>query len=284
MRPKDRQMPKRFMMRATLMLLACVAGTTPTRGAPGPFEVANGSYRVVTPAGWDGSRKLPLVLYIHGYGQSSADVIDDRALVEAVTDSGAVLVVPDGLNRTWSFAGSPSQGARDEIAFLRAVLADAERRWPIDQSRVIAAGFSIGGSVVWDLACHAAEGFAAFLPVSGDFWLPYPQGCGSGPANLRHIHGINDQTVPMGGRPLRGGRFIQGDIGKSLAILQQTDRCGAEADRIEQQGEFKCWIWSSCASGKRLELCLHGDGHVMNAQWLRDGIAWAFRLPAASGG
>ena len=224
------------------------------------------------------------MLYIHGYGQSSADVTDDQALVEAVTGSGAVLIVPDGLDRRWSFAGSPSQGARDEIAFLRAVLDDAERRWPIDEARVIAAGFSIGGSVVWDLACHAGEGFAAFLPVSGDFWLPYPESCESGPVNLRHIHGMNDQTVPMGGRPLRGGRFTQGDIGKSLAILQQTDRCGAEADHIEQQGELKCWIWSSCASGKRLELCLHGDGHMMNAQWLRDGIAWAFRLPAASGG
>jgi polyhydroxybutyrate depolymerase len=201
-----------------------------------------------------------------------------------VTGSGAVLIVPDGLDRRWSFAGSPSQGARDEIAFLRAVLTDAERRWKIDGARVIAAGFSIGGSVVWDLACHASEGFVAFLPVSGDFWLPYPQGCESGPVNLRHIPGMNDQTVPMGGRPLRGGRFTQGDIGKSLAILQQTDRCGAEADRIEQQGELKCWIWSSCASGKRLELCLHSDGHMMKAQWLRDGIAWAFRLPAASGG
>jgi polyhydroxybutyrate depolymerase len=284
MGPKNRQTPKRFMILAALTLLAFVAGAMPTRGAPGLLEVANGTYRAVTPPGWDGTRKLPLVLYIHGYGQSSADVTDDQALVEAATGSGAVLIVPDGLDRRWSFAGSPSQGARDEIAFLRAVLADAERRWPIDESRVIAAGFSIGGSVVWDLACHASEGFVAFLPVSGDFWLPYPQGCESGPVNLRHIHGMNDQTVPMGGRPLRGGRFTQGDIGKSLAILQQTDGCGAEADHIEQQGELKCWIWSSCASGKRLELCLHSDGHMMKAQWLRDGIAWAFRLPAASGG
>lgn len=277
-------MSKLLQLLSSLLMLGLTASAVPARGEPGLFEVASGTYRAVTPTGWDGRRKLPLVLYIHGYGQSSADVTDDQALVEAVTGSSAMLIVPDGLDRRWSFAGSPSQGARDEIAFLRAVLTDAERRWPIDESRVIAAGFSIGGSVVWDLACHAGEGFAAFLPVSGDFWLPYPQGCESGPVNLRHIHGMNDQTVPMGGRPLRGGRFTQGDIGKSLAILQQTDGCGAEADHIEQQRELKCWIWSSCASGKRLELCLHSDGHMMKAQWLRDGIAWAFRLPAASGG
>jgi polyhydroxybutyrate depolymerase len=277
-------MSKLLQLLSSLLMLGFTASAVPARGEPGLFEVASGTYRAVTPTGWDGRRKLPLVLYIHGYGQSSADVTDDQALVEAVTGSGAVLIVPNGLDRRWSFAGSPSQGARDEIAFLRAVLTDAERRWPIDESRVIAAGFSIGGSVVWDLACHASEGFVAFLPVSGDFWLPYPESCESGPVNLRHIHGMNDQTVPMSGRPLRGGRFTQGDIGKSLAILQQTDGCAAEADHIEQQRELKCWIWSSCASGKRLELCLHSDGHMMKAQWLRDGIAWAFRLPAASGG
>src|SRR5260221_5628485 len=143
MGPRDRQMPKRLMMRAALTLVALVAGATPMRGAPDLFEVANGTYRAVTPTGWDGRRKLPLVLYIHGYGQSTADVTDDQALVEAVTGSGAVLIVPDGLDRRWSFARSPSQGARDEIALLRARLDDAQRGRPVDQYRVLAARFSV---------------------------------------------------------------------------------------------------------------------------------------------
>jgi polyhydroxybutyrate depolymerase len=267
---------------AFLVLLVFLAHAAPLRGEPALHEMANGTYRAATPAGWDGKTPLPLLLYLHGYDQSSQDVMGDAALVDAVTGSGALLVAPDGLDRTWSHVGSPSQ-ARDDLAFLRAVVADARTHWPIDATRIVAAGFSQGGSMVWDLACHAAEGFAAFLPVSGDFWLPYPTRCESGPVNLRHIHGMNDKTVPMAGRTIRG-RFTQGDIGKSFAILQQTDRCGTEADRIEPQGELKCWIWSSCASGKHLELCLHGDGHMMKPQWLRDGIAWALRLPAASGG
>src|SRR5260221_8631854 len=139
-------MSRLLQLLSSLLMLGLTASAMPTRGAPGLLEVANGTYRAVTPPGWDGTRKLPLVLYIHGYGQSSADVTDDQALVEAVTGSGAVLIVPDELDRRWSFAGSPSQGARDEIAFLRAVLDDAERRWPIDESRGIAAGFSIGRS------------------------------------------------------------------------------------------------------------------------------------------
>src|SRR5260221_959671 len=268
---------------AVLVLLAIAACAAPSHGEPGLYELPSGTYRAATPVGWDGKTKLPLVLYLHGYSQSSEDVMGDADLVAAVTGRGALLVAPDGLGRTWGNVGSPSQ-ARDDLAFLHAVVADARPRWRVDGPWIVAAGFSQGGSMVWDLACHASEGFAVYLPVAGDFWLPYPTRCESGPVNLRHIHGMNDPTVPMGGRPLRGGRYTQGDIGKSLAILQETDRCGSEADRIEQQGELKCWIWSSCASGKRLELCLHGDGHVMKGQWLSDGMAWAFRLPEASGG
>ena len=265
-------------------MLAFMAHAAPLHGEPGLYELADGTYRVAVPPGWDGKSRLPLLLYLHGYSQSSADVMGDAELVAAVVGSGILLVVPDGLDRTWSHVGSPSQ-ARDDLAFLHAVVADAGRRWPIDRAKIVAGVFSQGASMVWDLACHAAEGFAAFLPVSGDFWLPYPARCESGAVNLRHIHGMNDNTVPMAGRLILGGRYIQGDIGKSMAILRQTDRCGEEADRIEQQGELKCWIWSSCASGRRLELCLHGDGHMVNPQWLRDGMEWAFRLPAtASGG
>jgi polyhydroxybutyrate depolymerase len=273
----------RSIRRAVLVLLAFVACAAPSHGEPGRYELASGTYRVVTPLAWDGKTKLPLLLYLHGYNQSSEDVVGDADLVAAVAGSGALLVVPDGLDKTWSHVGSPSH-ARDDLAFLHAVVDDARKRFPVEAARIVAAGFSQGGSMVWDLACHASQGFEAFLPVSGDFWLPYPARCESGPVNLRHIHGMNDQTVPMGGRPLRGGQFIQGDIGKSLAILEQTDRCGSEADRIEQQGELKCWIWSSCLSGKRLELCLHGDGHEIKGQWLSEGMAWAFKLPEVSGG
>jgi polyhydroxybutyrate depolymerase len=268
---------------AVLVLFVLAAHAAPLRGESGLYELTSGTYRVAVPPGWDGKSRLPLLLYMHGYSQTSADVMGDGELVAAVVGSGVLLVVPDGLDRTWSHVGSPSH-ARDDLAFLHAVVADARKRWPVDPARIVASGFSQGASMMWDLACHAADGFAAFLPISGDFWLPYPASCDSGPVNLRHIHGMNDTMVPMEGRPIRGGRFIQGDIGKSMAILRQTDRCGEEADRIEQQGELKCWIWSSCASGRRLELCLHGDGHLLNPQFLRDGMDWAFRLKAASGG
>ena len=59
---------------------------------------------------------------------------------------------------------------RDEGAFARAVLDDLAQRYAVDRKRVLMTGFSRGGSMVWDIACHDPAGFAAFAPAAGAFW------------------------------------------------------------------------------------------------------------------
>jgi len=253
---------------AALAVAAAILGASAR--ADEPIMLAGGDYRAVLPKDWDGTTPRPLVLFLHGYGQSSTDVTGDAGLAEAVTSLGAVLVVPDGLNHAWSHVGAPRH-ERDDLGFLHAVVADAERRWPIDPRKVYAAGFSIGGSMVWDLACHAPQGFAAFLPVSGAFWLPYPERC-EGPVRLRHVHGLTDTTVPMAGRTIFG-QFTQGDVRKGWDILLATDRCAAAPGPSRREEDLTCQDWP-CANGQ-LELCLHGDGHDMEPRYLHGGLAWA---------
>jgi len=268
-------------MRTALLalLLTCLAASA--QAEPLLVTLANGTYRAVAPPGWDGERALPLVLYLHGYREDSAMITGNAALVAAVTASGALLVVPDGVDKSWSFSGAPSH-KRDDIAFLHEVVADAERRWPIDRARIFAAGFSIGGSMVWDLACHGATGFTAFLPFSGDFWTPYPARCETGPIELRHTHAVNDHTFPMAGRPLFG-QFQQGDVYKGFAILEATDGCAADPDRKLRDGDLDCTSWTDCGSGKQLEMCLHHGDHQIQPDWLHRSIDWAMTRVAAKG-
>jgi len=235
------------------------------------------TYRALAPPHWDGKSAMPLLLYLHGYGQTSDEIANDKDLVAAVAEFGALFVIPDRPGHAWAHRGAPAEG-RDDFGFLRAVIADAKAKFPIDAQKVYAAGFSIGGSMVWDLACHAAQGFAAFLPVSGAFWLPYPERCETGPVNLRHVHGVMDTTVPMGGRTIFG-RYTQGDVGKGWDILRATDRCGSEEDRKTREELLSCQTWSSCASGHQLQLCIHDDGHEIQPAWLLGGLRWAAALP-----
>ena len=276
--------------RAASVFLACFAALAMTislvflprlshADAPPLITIADGTYRVATPPNWDGKQPLPLVLYLHGFREDSAKIMARDDLVDAATQMGALFVVPDGVDSGWSHAGAPSH-KRDDIAFLHAVIADAETRYPVDRRRVFAAGFSIGASMVWDLACHGAAGFAAFLPFSGDFWMPYPSGCESGPVDLRHTHADNDHTFPMGGRPLMGGKFHQGDLHQGMAILEATDGCAVDADRQSRDGDLDCESWSRCSSGKMIELCLHHEDHQIEGRWLKSGIDWALKSVA----
>ena len=256
------------------VLTACLAFAA--RAEAPLFSLPDGTYRAVVPPGWDGKQKLPMVLYMHGYGQSSGEVTGTDDLVASVTSLGMLFVVPDGVAHGWSHVGAPRHN-RDDLAFLHEVVADAEKRWPVDPAKIYAAGFSIGGSMVWDLACHAPQGFAAFLPVSGAFWLPYPEHCEGGPINLRHVHGLTDTTVPMKGRTIFGS-FTQGDVMKGWEILRATDACGPTPDRTAKEEDLNCQEWSPCGSGRSLELCLHGDGHDMEPRYLHGGLIWAMGL------
>jgi polyhydroxybutyrate depolymerase len=257
-------------------ILAAGAGASAC-GRDSDCEIPGGSYRVSPPTGWDGRTPLPAALYFHGWQQSAADAMRDESLVGVFSELGVLLVAVNGLGKTWTFPGSPSQ-ARDDVAFSLAVLDDVTRRFPIDATRLWATGFSQGGSMTWWLACAAGHRFTAFAPVAGAFWEPMREDCAGGPVDLLHFHGLADETVPMTGRVV-GGRFRQGDVLRGMAVWRLVDGCGPEPTAIENDAALSCRVWSGCRTGRELRLCLHPAGHSLEADWMRK--AWAFVEAAA---
>jgi polyhydroxybutyrate depolymerase len=232
-----------------------------------------GTYHAVAPPGWDGRTRLRLLVFLHGWMMEGLDIAEDADIRAAAAKLGFLLVAPDGLLRSWSHGGSPSQ-ARDDVAFLRGVVADAEARWPIDRRAVVAAGFSQGASMVWDLACYDAGDFTAFLPFSGGFWEPMPEACRSGAVDLRHVHGRDDPVMPTAGRALFGP-YRQGDIPRGFARWVAEDRCTGKPVALKDWSGLDCQTWTGCAGGHRLQLCLRGGGHQMWQGDVLAGLRWA---------
>ncbi len=279
------------LVAALVGLLA--AGAADAREPPGPAKpgeacvgtagcsVASGSYRIVLPSQAAAGRPVGAILYFHGYQGSAGEVTTDPGLVAVAGRLGVALIAPDGAGRSWSFPGSPAR-RRDELAFVGQVLDDVVARFPVDPGRLLASGFSQGGSMVWYLACRMPQRFAAFAPIAGAFWEPLPEGCEGPRPPLIHVHGTSDRTVPLAGRTLRQGSR-QGDVFKSLAIFAPGGCTAgwAEAARATPApGRLICTVATSCDGPARLELCLHAGGHEAEPAWVER--AWRLTMPVGS--
>jgi polyhydroxybutyrate depolymerase len=265
-------------MRWLLVIGLVVIVSAPARAADPcePCALPGGTYHVAAPPTWDGVTPLKLLLFLHGWQGTGRDITGDPAIAGTANALGFLLVAPDGAGKSWGHVGSPRR-MRDDVAFLLSVVADVERRWPIDRGMVVAGGFSQGGSMVWDLACYAPHSFTAFIPFSGGFWEPLPASCAA-PVNLRHTHGTHDSVVPMQGRSLAGGRFHQGDIRAGFTRWLAVDQCHAAPDSVAVSGDLTCSAWTSCGASDRLELCLQPGDHMMIKPWLDASLRWALAL------
>ncbi|WP_199090339.1 PHB depolymerase family esterase [Bosea sp. ASV33] len=241
-------------------------------------SVASGGYRIVLPPQAPAGRKVGAIIYFHGYQGSAEEVIADSALVAVARRLGVALIAPDGAGRSWSYPGSPARH-RDEFVFVGQVLDDVIARFPVDPGRILASGFSQGGSMVWYLACRMPRRFAAFAPIAGAFWEPLPESCDGPRPPLIHVHGTSDMTVPLAGRSLRQGSR-QGDVFKSLAVFAPGGCTAglADAARAAPAPEgLACRVATGCAGTARLELCLHAGGHIADAAWVER--AWRLTMP-----
>ncbi|NNK77385.1 MAG: polyhydroxybutyrate depolymerase [Litoreibacter sp.] len=243
-------------------------------GDADPCETPQGSYHAVLPED-HGGRKLPALVFLHGAGGTGKGILRQA---DPFLERGYAVIGPNGMEREGRFRTGwyfhPVWGEkRDELNFVREVIADAEARFGIDPDQVLLGGFSIGGSTASYLACADPTLARAYAPVAGGFWRPHPEDC-AGPVNLLHTHGWRDKTVPLEGRPLRDGFVYQGDIFVTLQIWRAENGCdGMRADSFETDGPFWRRKWETCNDGA-LEFALHDGAHSIPKGWSSMVMDW----------
>lgn len=261
--------------------MACVLGIATSAHAgcgsdPAPCEIDSGTYHIALP---DAVENAPVAVFLHGAFSTGGNAMRNTALVNAFLDRGFAFMAPSALPRdagsnggVWNFY--PDWNGRDETAFLQDVVADAAERFGISDSRVLLTGFSAGAFMVTYLACDAPETFPAYAPLAGAFWEPLPPDC-AGPVKLHQAHGWRDSTVPIEGRPLRDGLWVQGDVFAALEIWRRANGCAdMKPDRFGQSGDFLRRVWTDCAAGSALEFVLFPGGHTIPDGWVDLVVDW----------
>ncbi len=181
-------------------------------------EARERTYHLHVPA--NHSSPSPLVFVFHGGGGQGTQ-IERSSGFDAIADrEGFAVAYPDGVDRNWNDGrtDAPLQGALrnqvDDLAFVRAMLADIATVVPIDAKRIFSTGMSNGAIFSEYLAAKLSERFAAIAPVAGGIADPfYKEFAPTNPVSVFAINGTRDLLVPFG-----GGSVSRGGRGKVIAV------------------------------------------------------------------
>lgn len=258
-----------------LALLATEAGCAPPAardGSPRQDTVLVGgaarTYALQTPSGGTSAAR-PLLLAFHGTGESGRGMQRTTALDALGSREGFLVAYLDAAVGNWAEGCACSRADLEGVndtGFVRAVVEDVARRFPVDRARVYAAGFSQGGLFVQRLACDMADLVAAVASVSAPMSSHLAETCApSVPVGVLVIQGTLDDAYPYEGersgrRSLLGGR-------ETADLWRVLDGCPSEArvrewpDRAADGTRVLDERWSGCGRGVEVRLTTVDGGH-----------------------
>lgn len=168
-------------------------------------------YRIYVPFNYTADKKVPILVNLHGAGlrgndnQQQLKFIDTMLLQTDMPVDDAIIIFPQcpegqkWVDSNWS-VGSYSLATTPESNELKAVVELVQQLmqdYPVDENRIYAMGFSMGGYGTWNLLMNHPDLFAAGVPM-----------CGAGDPQQAEVlkdipiwavHGAMDPTVPVQG-------------------------------------------------------------------------------------
>lgn len=127
-------------------------------------------YQVFVPRDYSRAQAWPVILCLHGVGERGSD--GSRQTVIALAD--AIRRFPERYPAIVVLPQAPMGGAwlEQALALAEASLAETEREFRTDPTRVYLTGYSMGGLGVYHLAMRQPHRFAAIAILCAGFGLP----------------------------------------------------------------------------------------------------------------
>jgi predicted peptidase len=160
-------------------------------------------YVVFVPHDYDGKKEVPVILFLHGAGETKSDQPKAKMPVEVGIGTAIkkrektfpfLVIIPQAETRGW---GATTENAKRALAMLDEVM----KEYKTDAKKVYLTGLSMGGMGTWSIATAMPDKFAAIVPICG-------RGDPKQAEKLKDLpiwafHGADDPTVkPEGSRDM----------------------------------------------------------------------------------
>ncbi|MBN9518312.1 dienelactone hydrolase family protein [bacterium] len=207
------------MNRLAVVAVVLYCGTT--AGAQDPFPQfekrvhKDGAkalpYRLLVPKAYAPGTALPLVVWLHGSGETGGDnvaplrALDKTVLADAEKCPAFVMVPQCPPKSAWHAVGyNKVPEMTDPSRMTVAAVAGLRKEFGLDGRRIYVGGFSMGGCGTWELLTRYPDLFAAAFPIAGP---PFAGAPGERPglaAVVKRVpvwtfHGDKDAVAPVAG-------------------------------------------------------------------------------------
>lgn len=219
-------------------------------------------YSIYIPASYDGTTNFPLLFNFHG----GDDVITNwqtTADMRPIADTANfILVYPqarpdpsDGNSLNWL---PKTPGTFDDVPFISKLIDTIASNYQIDQNRIYACGYSLGGDMSFELGCKLSNRIAAIAPVARTMQANPNSFCSPvHPTGVLTILGTDDFISPYGGYP---GYYLSAAATHSYWATHNN--CNASATMSTVSPSIERYSWSTASGCDYVEeLKVIGGGH-----------------------
>ncbi|MFO1519067.1 MAG: PHB depolymerase family esterase [bacterium] len=237
--------------------------------APGDYNLtlttggADRSYILHVPISYDGSKALPLVLVLHGLGGNAEGMAKGSGLGLLGDQKNFIVAYLNGTGdpQGWNTGFTPWLNTPyDDVAFVRALVAQLSSQLKVDAKRVYAVGFSNGGFMTHRLASEASDLLAAVAVVEGTIGTVQADhsvlkiATPARPIPILILHGKQDPRILYDGGPIPN--FQAGALSVADAVKLWTDANGCTGTPVTTE------VFNGNAVNEDYTSC-PGDNEVM---------------------
>lgn len=271
--PSSRPLP-------TPIPLPVVASQATECGAAGDPCVINGRhYNVLLP---EGEGPFPVLLFFHESLSSGNDIVENGIIVDSALARGYAIIAPtaSGIDDSGPYQGTRWVGyevndKRDDYRFARRVVSDAEKRFPIDTSRILAAGHASGAEFIWHMSCTATDYRLSALATIEDTYnlrgIPHCKDMRPR-FSLMHTYGLFDSIRADVSRQNGVRRYEE--IRATQFIKKIVDAANCREKTTTTIGIFVTTKWSRCMTGDQFGLAQHTGNRAVPIGWTDFILDW----------